>query len=174
MRHKGHRNRFLCPTQNRILVSKKTVPCPKTNKTSLCFKQNLIDIYLKKLMESLQHSYLEIKNINITMITHCMNPPTMERVMFLWWKHWSTWKKRIMHWQEKKSAFIHHFFWNLWRPKPEGGGRPEDREEWELSEGGEEQWGDGTVLFTTASMLLMWMCVECSFLAVLSAVLQFD
>ena len=123
-------------------------------------------------MESLQHSYLEIKNINITMMTHCMNPPTMERVMFLWWKHWSTWKKRIMHWQEKKSAFIHHFFWNLWRPKPEGGGRPEDREESELSEGGEEQWGDGTVLFTTASMLLMWMCVECSFLAVLSAVLH--
>ena len=31
-------------TQNRISVFKQTVPCTKTNKTSLCVKQNLIDL----------------------------------------------------------------------------------------------------------------------------------
>jgi hypothetical protein len=52
MRHKGHRNRFLCRTQKQISVSdteqisvsKNTGPCTKTNKTSMCVKQNLIDL----------------------------------------------------------------------------------------------------------------------------------
>jgi hypothetical protein len=87
----------------------------------------------------------------------------MEEVIFLWWKHWLTGIEESGVHVRNKCAFIHHFFCNLWRSKPEGGGRPEDTEELELSKGGEGQWGGGNVLLTTASMLIMWKGGELPF-----------